>query len=130
MLGAQEGGKGKRGGRDGLKGKGASSASNNSTTDIRPAAASQTVTPVPPPPPGSPRAVASMMLVSTSLTAPTTPVLTSGPAEEVQDLTDSEKGVVTSAEINAGVHTADMARTQVSCACTPAARLSCLCQAG
>jgi hypothetical protein len=51
-----------------------------------------------------------MMLASTSLTAPTTPVLTSGPAEEVQDLTGSEKGVVTSAEINAGVHTADMAK--------------------
>ncbi len=39
MLGAQEGGKGKRGGRGGFKVKGASSASSNNTTDIHPPAA-------------------------------------------------------------------------------------------
>jgi hypothetical protein len=38
------------------------------------------------------------------------PVLTSGPADEVQDLTGSEKDVVTSAEINAGVLTGDMVK--------------------
>ena len=45
-----------------------------------------------------------------SLTAPTTPVLTSGTAEEVQDLTGSDKDVVTDVEIKAGVHTEDMTR--------------------
>ena len=111
MLGAQEGGKGKRAGRGGLKVKGASSASSNSTTDMRPAAAAQTDTLVPPPPPASPlRAAASMTLASMSLTAPTTPVLPSETAEEVQDLTGSDKGVVTGAEIIAGSHTADMTK--------------------
>lgn len=109
MGGAQRGGKGKGTGIAGSKVKGASSASSNSTTDMRPAAAAQTDTIVPPPPPGSPlRAAAS--LASMSLTAPTTPVLTSETAEEVQDLTGSDKGVVTDAEINAGAHTEDMTR--------------------
>ena len=111
MPGAQPGGKGKGAGRARSKCKGASSAPSNSTTDMRPSAAVQTATSVPPPPPGSPlRAAASMTLASMSLTAPTTPVLTSGTASEVQDLTGSDKGVVTVAEINAGVHTEDMTR--------------------
>ena len=100
MGGAQRGGKGKGTGIAGSKVKGASSASSNSTTDMRPAAAAQTDTLVPPPPPASPlRAAASMTLASMSLTAPTTPVLPSETAEEVQDLTGSDKGVVTGAEI-------------------------------
>ena len=109
MRGAKRGGKGKGTGIAGSNVKGASSASSKSTTDMRPAAAAQTATIVPPPPPGSPpRAAAS--LASMSLIAPTTPVLTSEAAEEVQDLTGSEQGVVTDAEINGAAHTADMTR--------------------
>ena len=109
MRGAKRGGKGKGTGIAGSNVKGASSASSKSTTDMRPAAAAQTATIVPPPPPGSPpRAAAS--LASMSLIAPTTPVLTSEAAEEVQDLTGSDKGVVTGAEIIAGSHTADMTK--------------------
>jgi hypothetical protein len=51
-----------------------------------------------------------MTLTSMSLTAPTTPVLPSETAEEVQDLTGSDKGVVTGAEIIAGAHTTDMTK--------------------
>ena len=90
MSGAQGGGKGKGAGIAGSKVKGSSSASRNRTTDIRPVAAVQTDTSVPPPPPGSPlHAASSMTLASMSLNAPTTPVLTSGTAAEVQDLTGS-----------------------------------------
>ncbi len=59
---------------------------------------------------GAGRVSVSMTLASMSLIAPATSVLTSGTATEVQDLTGSDKGVVTDAEINAGVHTEDMTR--------------------
>jgi len=46
-----------------------------------------------------------MTLVSMGLTAPATPLLASGTAAEVEDLTGSDKGVTTDAEFNTGVHT-------------------------
>jgi hypothetical protein len=51
-----------------------------------------------------------MTLVSMGLTAPATPLLASGTAAEVEDLTVSDKGVATDAENNAGVHTEDITR--------------------
>jgi hypothetical protein len=51
-----------------------------------------------------------MTLVSMDLTAPVAPLLPSGTVTEVEDLTVSDKGVVTDTENNVGVHTEDMSR--------------------
>ena len=78
---------GKRGGnRSGRGGEGGRARS----AGLRRCSSANTAVPVPPSPPlSSPHTTASLTLASMSMTAPTTPMLVSGDAEEVKDSTGS-----------------------------------------
>lgn len=92
---------GKRGGnRSGRGGEGGSARS----AGLRRCSSANTAVTVPPSPPlSSPHTTASLTLASMSMTAPTTPMLVSGDAEEVKDSTGSDKASPTETEVPTGV---------------------------
>ena len=97
-----------RGGtRSGRGGQGGSARS----ACLRRSSSVNTVVPVPPSPSlSSPHTAASITLASMSMTAPTTPMLVSGHAEEVKDSTGSDKDSPTETEVPAGVSLQDRER--------------------